>query len=510
MSGGRRVAAVVGSGPAGLTAAILLAQRGWQVTVFEQHYRAGGCLHRFFRKGVGFDTGFHYVGSADAGQSFGQVLRHLGVADQVQLRPLDPDGFDILRFPDFEFRVPRGVDQWAARLCETFPNEAAGVARYVAIHRECIAAYGLYSLDASVPPEAILPWEERSLDSVLEACFDDPRIKAVIAGHGAPLYGVGPAEAPFGLHAVVTDHFLGGASSIVGGGDRLAQVLVARLVQLGGTVRLRCGVASIRTEGGVAAGLVLESGESVAAELVVAAIHPKAVLAMLPVGAVRPAYRERVESARSGMGHIGVYLEVEGDLSPLRAANLYRYASWSVDTAGDLPFWFLTAPGARGEDAGVVLGLFPTDCVSWAQWAGDLGKRPGGAPERPAEYEAEKQRLLALFVASVQAEFPDWTIRRAEASTPLTMAHYTRVPQGATYGHHHAIDQMGRYRLPVLTRVRGLVQVGQAVAMPGICGAMMSAYLGVGSIDGLGPLIEAVRSACREALPLGLDTLHPA
>ena len=497
MSGGRRVAAVVGSGPAGLTAAILLAQRGWQVTVFEQHYRAGGCLHRFFRKGVGFDTGFHYVGSADAGQSFGQVLRHLGVADRLSLRPMDPDGFDILRFPGLEFRVPRGVDRWAGRLGEAFPKEAAGVARYVAIHRECVAAYGLYSLDASVPPEAILPWESRSLRSVLEACFDDPRIQAVIAGHGAPLYGVGPSEAPFGLHAVVTDHFLGGASTIVGGGDRLAQVLAARLAELGGSVRLRSGVASILTEGGVAAGVGLESGESFAAELVVAAIHPKAVLAMLPAGAVRPAYRERVESARSGMGHIGAYLEVEGDLSLFCAANLYRYASWDVDAGGDLPFWFLTAPGARGEDAGVVLGLFPTEATRWETWAEDLGKRPGGSPKRPAAYEAEKGRLLELFLASVQAEFPTWKIRGAEASTPLTMAHYTRGPQGATYGHHHAIDQMGRYRLPMLTRVRGLVQVGQAVAMPGICGAMMSAYLGVGGMDGLGPLIEAVRSACR-------------
>jgi len=32
---------VIGSGAGGLCAAILLGQRGWRVTVLEQHYRAG-------------------------------------------------------------------------------------------------------------------------------------------------------------------------------------------------------------------------------------------------------------------------------------------------------------------------------------------------------------------------------------------------------------------------------------------------------------------------------------
>lgn len=497
-----RRAVVVGSGPAGLAAGILLAQRGWAVTVLEQHYRAGGCLHRFFRKGVGFDTGFHYVGSAARGQSFGQVLRHLGVADAIELLPLDPDGFDVVRFPDTEITVPVGLDRWAARLVERFPAEAAGVARYVALHRECVAAYGLYSLDPSVPPEAILPWEERTLASVLAECFADPRLRAIVAGQGAPLYGVPPADAPFGLHAVVTDHFFGGAYTVRGGGDHLAQALVARLAALGGRVRLRTGAARVVVEGGAATAVETEAGERLPAELVVAAIHPKAVLDMLPEGSVRPAYAERVRSARPGVGHLGVYLEVEGDLSALAGRNLYRYHAWDLDgLAGSAPdelpgFWFLTAPGTRGEGTGVVLGL---SLARWADWEGHVDptapRRPGGLPARSAAYEAQKARALEGFLTRVRAEFPGWTIRRAEASSPLSMAHYTRSPAGATYGHHHTVDQMGRYRLPMVTRVRGLLQVGQAVAMPGICGAMMSAYLGVGGMVGLESLITELRDA---------------
>ena len=42
-SNGRKVA-VIGSGPAGLTCAYFLALKGYQVTVFEAHAKAGGLL----------------------------------------------------------------------------------------------------------------------------------------------------------------------------------------------------------------------------------------------------------------------------------------------------------------------------------------------------------------------------------------------------------------------------------------------------------------------------------
>ncbi len=489
---------VIGSGAGGLCAAILLGQRGWRVTVLEQHYRAGGCLHRFFRRGLGYDTGFHYVGSAGPDGSFAKLLRHLGVADAIRLTPLDPDGFDVLRFPDFEFRVPAGLDRWAARLKEAFPHEAAGVDAYVALHRAAVACYGLYTLDPTVAADAPLPWESRTLGDVLATCFTTPRIRAVIGGHGAPLYGVAPHEAPFGIHAVVTDHFLTGAATIGGGGDHLAQVLCARVRELGGRVLLRTEATAIRVEDGVAVGVDVADGRRFPADLIYANLHPRRVLELLPPGSTRPAYQERVLAARPGRGHFGLYLRVRGNLDALRGRNLYRFAHEDIDRmdgGNGVPFYFLTAPATRDEGEGVVLGLTPTDQGFWESFEGDLGKHPGGAPVRGADYTEAKAAMLARVLAVIQADFPDWEILRAEGSTPLTLAHYTGVPRGATYGHHHAVDQMGRYRLPMLLRVRHLVQIGQAVAFPGICGAMMSACAAVGGMIGMDQMIAELRAA---------------
>jgi all-trans-retinol 13,14-reductase len=477
-------AVVVGSGMGGLTAAILLAKEGWSVTVLEQHTRAGGFLHRFFRRGVGYDTGFHYVGGARPDQLFGRAMKHLGVYDDVKWHPLDPDGFDVLRFPGFDFRVPVGVDRYRDRLVEAFPEERDGIDRYIAHTRAAVHAYGWFNLDDTVPPESILPFEQESVLDVTRRFFKDPRLTMVVAGQAA-LYGVPPKDAPFGLHAVVTDHFMQSATSIEGGGDRLTFALVRRLRALGGEVKLKRRVVSIEVADGQACGVTTADGEHYPADLVVADIHPRASLDLLPPGSVRPAYAARVRDARPGLAHVGAYLRVDGDLSVLGNHNLYRFASWdpsSVErpaTPEETPFYFLTCPGQRhpagvpGADQ-VVLGLIYTDYARFAE------ARAAGE----GAYRDLKQAVLDRFLATMLADHPGWSVVDAEASTPLTTERFNGAWQGAAYGHYHSVGQMGRYRLPMVSKVRGLVNVGQTVGFPGICGAMMSAYVVCGELTG--------------------------
>jgi all-trans-retinol 13,14-reductase len=482
---------------AGLTAGILLAREGHAVTVLEQHTRFGGFLHRFFRRGVGFDTGFHYVGAARPHQLFGRAMAHLGVRDALSWTPLDADGFDILRFPGFEVRVPEGLDRWLDRLAERFPAEREGIARYGAMHRAAVSSYSWFNLDYGTLPESVLPWETRSVSDVVAECFGDPRLRAVVAGQAA-LYGVPPRDAPFGMHAIVTDHFLQGAWSVQGGGDHLARALVRRLRSLGGELHLKARVNRLEVAGGHIAGVHTEDGRRFDADLVFADIHPRAVLPLLPEGAVRPAYATRVREARTGRAHFGVYLRVKGDLDALGNRNLYRFSTWDVDSAETpatperIPFFFVTAPGCRphaavpGADQ-VVLGLVNADYHAFAE------ALEGGS--RGAAYQDLKHRLLDATVSAVLADFPGWEVLDSEASTPLTTERFTASPMGATYGHYHSVAQMGRYRLPIATRVRGLVQVGQAVGFPGICGAMMSAYVACGELMGVERLMRELREA---------------
>lgn len=486
-------AVVIGSGVGGLVAANLLAMRGWTVTVLEQHTRPGGFLHRFFRAGVGYDTGFHYVGSAGRDQLFGRVLTHLGVYDRLELRPLDPDGFDELRFPGFRIRVPVGLDRWEARLAAAFPHEQAGLADYFAAVRAAVGAYGLYNLDLARRADGVLPWEERTVADVLDGCVRDPILRAVLAA-AAVLYGVPVAEAPFGLHATVTDHYCAGAWTIAGGGDRLAKVLVQALRARGGTLVLRARVDGIDVGAGAAHAVRTADGRVFPADLVVSDLHPALTAELVPAGALRPVWVDRVTQARTGVAHVGAYLRVRGDLRGLAGHNLYRFASFDpaelpVPVApGRVPFYFLTAPGARDAPVPgaeqVVLALGLADWDEWAPLATDA-----------AAYARKKAEVGSALVDTIQADFPHWAVDVAELSTPLTTRRFTGARNGAIYGHYHSVEQMGRYRFGVRTRLPNLLHVGHAVGFPGICGAAMTGYLAVGEVVGLDGLVEELKSA---------------
>jgi all-trans-retinol 13,14-reductase len=192
-------------------------------------------------------------------------------------------------------------------------------------------------------------------------------------------------------------------------------------------------------------------------------------------------------------------MRVDGDLSLLGSRNIYSFDTWDLDEAerpsvpGNVPFYFASCPGQRGEHRlpgaeQVVLGLVQTDWKDFAAWT----ETPTG--ERPQAYEDYKRALLDSAIARICADFPGWRVRWADASTPLTTRHFTNSVEGATYGHYHSVSQMGRYRLPMATRVRGLVQVGQCVAFPGICGAMMSAYVAMTRVVGTDRLLQDLRA----------------
>ena len=60
---------IIGSGMGGLSSGVILAKNGFDVTVLEQGAQFGGCLQCFSRRGVRFETGMHFIGSASQGQT---------------------------------------------------------------------------------------------------------------------------------------------------------------------------------------------------------------------------------------------------------------------------------------------------------------------------------------------------------------------------------------------------------------------------------------------------------
>ncbi|MCP4809582.1 MAG: NAD(P)/FAD-dependent oxidoreductase [Proteobacteria bacterium] len=496
----KKTAIVIGSGMGGLTSAVLLGMAGYEVTVHEQHFRPGGLLHRFYREGAAYDTGFHYCGGIGHDDILGACLRHLGVFDEIAFQPLDEDRFDRLVFPDFEFQVPVGWARYRQALVDAFPHEQAGIDALLADMMLAIDEYGLYRFKVDVNVPAFLRWEGTALLDLIKTHVRDPKLIAVLCGQGV-LYGVSPDKAPFGLHSVILHHFVRGAYRIDGGGDRLAKVMVQRIKSLGGTVKLKSRVSQVVVEDRKAVGVLLDSGEEQRADFVVSNMHPRVLLDHLPPGAVRKAYRSRVLDQRVGIAHIGVYVQLDGRADCIGNSNIYRHMSLdpvqSFDPVDDhCPFYFATAPneahvgvGKRRHDIVLMLATLPWERVS--EWDGSPVKN------RPEAYEAVKQRTQDLCVDQLMRDFPSLRgkVTRLESSTGLSTRHYTESPQGAMYGHYHSVAQMGRYRPSQVIRIRNFLQVGQGVFTPGVLGATLSAYYGCGLYLGQDRLLAELKAS---------------
>ena len=99
---------------------------------------------------------------------------------------------------------------------------------------------------------------------------------------------------------------------------------------------------------------------------------------------------------------------------------------------------------------------------------------------------AEKlsQNIGASFPGLVEA------ISFTECATALTLRDYSHSPFGSLYGVTHKV---GQYNPLPVTKVKGLFLAGQAVAAPGILGAVVSAFLVCGIIIGHYRMIKELK-----------------
>lgn len=481
---------VIGAGISGLAVACLLAEEGRRVVVLEHHRVAGGLLQRFRRRGVPFDTGFHYVGGAGPGGPLRRYLGRLGVLDRIVLEPFDADGFDEVVLPGRRVTLAYGNGRAAAHLTAQFPAEAAGIRAFFDTVAAIAADHPMFSF-ASEEFRARSPLhaDRRSLVGFLDEIIGDPDLKAALCSH-AVLYGVPGGRAPLEAHALVCSSYFHSAHGVAGGGEAVADALVARLTSLGGEVRLRTPVAGIVVEGGAVAGVVTEAGETIAAASVVSTAHPAATLGLLPPGTAPPRSVRRVQALHDTAGALLVHAIVR-DVPP---EPLRRNRIWFARTedawldgrpwfrAGGTPPRFALLPGpAAPETAGstVFQVLCPMD-----------GEHPHGEnppdDEPAAAHQARKVAAAQRIVPLAEACVPAWTgrIEVVDVSTPRAVRRFVRSPTGSCFGVANDVDQWRSRKFPQDLGVPGLLLAGQSVGLPGVLGSLVTAFVTAGNLVG--------------------------
>ena len=498
---------VVGSGPGGLTTAACLAAAGRRVLVLERHDLAGGNTQVFRRHHEGaeyeFDVGVHYIGDCGPGGLFPSILGALGVGDRIDFRPLDPDGFDTLSFPDLEFRVPADWDQYQQRLIEAFPDDRAGIERCCQTLR-AVADEGRNRLLPGVETPTFDRWAFRPLSELFEHAELSAKPSAVL-DHWSGLYAGGPRQTAVAMHASIIDHYMRGAYYPEGGG----QVLPARLIQVieahGGEVRTVTEVAEIDVRDRRVRGVTQADGTTIEAPIVVSnADHARTVTGLVDRSHWDPATVDWVEGAAMTLGLVCVYVVVDLDLTNGPNTNYFVFSSYETDElydrldegeGDDDELFAYIAIASRKDPANEhlcppghtnfqIMTLAPR---GYDYWGIAEGPAEGGSYRRDETYRARKQALTDhLLTAAEQVLGPlrDHIVH-IETATPLSQERYTHSTGGTSYGYMHSPEQSGEKRPQHHTEIDGLWLVGaNTTSGHGIAGTM------VGGVNCAGQILD--------------------
>jgi len=496
---------VIGAGVAGMTAALILAKRGYAVALVEAAPRVAPVLRGFKRKGVGYDTGFHYGGCLDAGQSLDNYFRYLGLAPELELAAPRAGLIDTFRAPGFSCDFPYGYDALRQTLGRRFPAERAGLERYLDTVR------GLFETNAHCNPSGLADahcaaravadrYAEKTLNEVMDGWLQDRELKAMLGMH-ALLYGADPSSVSFTDHARFVGSYYQSAHRILGGGRSLAMAYEKALAAAKVTVLTRRRVAAIlaeeRAAGAELAGLRFEDGQELRCRIVVATIHPGQVAALAPEPTFRQVYRRRLAQTEDTFSAYAVFAATTRPIPLLERGNLHvaRAPGFHLDRPSELPLeqrpLFLAQSVFADMDAarsGVAL-LCPASLTEVAGWSASRVGR------RPASYRAFKAEAGRRLLEAAIEIYPELSggLEPVAVATPLTFRDYSHSPLGSLYGLLHGAQSLPP--LPV-TRLKGLYLGGQAVTGPGVLGAVISAFIACGAFLGVEALLEEVRR-CR-------------
>ena len=515
---------VVGSGPGGLTVGACLAAVGNRVLVLERHDLAGGNCQVFRRHHHGaefeFDVGLHYIGDCGPGGLFPSILNSLGIGDRVEFRPLDPDGFDTLHFPDLEIRVPAGWDAYRDRLVEALPDDQAAIERCLDVLQRVADESRSRMLPGAETP-TFDEWAFRPLSDLFESCELSDRAEAVI-DHWSGLYAGGPARTAVAMHAGIIDHYMRGAFYPEGGG----QVIPARLAQVieanGGEIRTLCPVEEIVVTDRSARGVRLADGTVINAPLVISnADYARTVTELVDRTQWDPATVAWVEHATMTLGLVCVYVIVDVDLTDGPNTNYFVFPGYETDrlydeldagtlVEGDM-FAYIAIASRKDPANGrlcpaghtnfQIMTLAPR---GYDYWGLDDGPAHGGTYRRNAGYRRRKADITDRLLAAAETVFGPIRdhIVHIETATPITQERYTHSTGGTSYGYEHSPEQTGDQRPQHRTEIDGLWVVGANTASGhGIAGTM------VGGVNAAGQILE--RALLVEMI-LGTQLMDPA
>jgi phytoene desaturase len=443
-----RRAVIIGAGPGGLAAAMLLAHAGAEVSVLERLPKVGGRSGTIVADGFRFDLGptfFLYP------QILAEIFATCGVCleDEHELMRLDPmyrlvfeNGGEIEAFTD-----PTALAREIAKLC---PDDAAALPRFMADNRLKFEAFrpilqaAFSDIRAVLTPHVLkaLPVLRpfKSLDADLAKYFKDPRVRLAFSFQSKYL-GMSPFKCPSLFTILSFMEYEHGVYHPRGGCGALMETMASVARKMG--VRIETGepVTGILFEGRKATGVCTPTRKYAADALVINADFAQTMSKLVPDRLRRRWRDSKIKKKKFSCSTFMMYLGLEGRFDHLAHHTVLLSEAY--------------AQNLREIEEGLVLPTQPSLYVQSA-CATDAKQAPPGTSTLYVlvpvghqkgfiDWNKEQARFRALILKRLEQldlKNIEQRIVFEKILRPPDWEHDMQIYRGATFNLAHSMDQM--------------------------------------------------------------------
>ncbi|MBN1624746.1 MAG: NAD(P)/FAD-dependent oxidoreductase [Clostridia bacterium] len=455
---------IIGAGIAGLSTGIYAQKSGFSSEIYEMHTLPGGVCTSWKRGDYLFDHCLHWVLGCNKGTSLYPVFRDLGISDGIEFHYSKV--FRHIICGSKSIKVYTNIDSFEAELSEHYPGEIKGIGKYMKMVRRYTSFnppidgdFGDFSFLDYLKMIPFIPsflnLKNITIENYLNKLFKSSDIKEM-------LFRLFPVKNMPALMAVLPLSYMhikeGGYP--LGGSLRFSQVIENRYKDMGGKIHYGSKVKRIIVRNKKAAGIELEDGRLIEADIVISACDGHStIFDMLEGKFVSKEIASLYMKPKLWPPLISISLGINRDFSGLAEITDIKLDK-SIDICGKKLEWagffnYCHDPSFAPSGKSVIQTQIETDYDYWTALYKNDEK----------EYYDEKSAVLEKVMDILEETFPGIRscVEESDVATPVTWERYTGNWRASYQGWMPSIESFGIKLPKVLPGLKNFYMTGQWV-----------------------------------------------
>jgi phytoene desaturase len=331
---------IVGAGPGGLAAAMILAHAGLDVTLLERQPYVGGRTSTIHSGGFRFDRGptfFLYP------RILSEIFRLTGhdLSQEVEMKRLDPQ-YRLVFGAGGKLDATPDVGRMEREIARLSPGDEGRFSAFLKDNRDKLNRFSsilerpFYGVRDLLSPDVLRalpllrPW--RSLHSEVGRFFDDPRLKLAFTFQGKYL-GMSPFQCPSLFSILSFLEYEHGVWHPIGGCGAISQVMARLARSMGAKIKVNEPVTQVMFAGRRATGVRTTQGTYEGEALIINADFAHAMRHLVPDHLRRRWTDRKISRKKFSCSTFMLYLGLDGRQDELPHHTIYLSKDYEQNLA---------------------------------------------------------------------------------------------------------------------------------------------------------------------------------